>query len=187
MKTDLTLDQVHAVMVYAGQKLLEQTHAMDENKCDVEPGTSHDITGLEITLKMGDNQITIAPPPGTVCKREVGDNGDGTTNKHMPQKLFGTTILAECIYVLRKFRQSDRLIKLFFKAVKRSIAQSNTTEKALKEQAAERLGEDQAQAYLDELNTIVEFIRNSCPEQPNAMPRRILPPKRGLKPTVIVH
>jgi hypothetical protein len=174
----MKLAETQRALLYAAMKLAEQAHNSETTECELSPGYDQSLDGLTITIRQGQNTVVIKPVPGTNLVREVGTNGDGTTDKRATQRLFGTAVLAECIQTLSKFNQSDKMLRLFWLVIKRAIRKGNVTQDELENKIGKRAAET--------LRQTIEEIRQSVPAAPNATPRSIKPPKRGLKPTVEV-
>ena len=173
----MKLNEQQRRMIYAALKLCEQSHDMETTKCEIPVGTAS-LDGLTITIQQGGDTITIKPAPGTVLEREAGGNGDGTTDKRATQRLFGTAMMAEALHVLGKFNQDKRILRMFWIVIRRAIRRGNITQAELESQLGKRASERLAQT--------MEEIRQACPPAPNATPRSIKPPKRGMKPTVSI-
>ena len=174
----MKLNEKQRGMIYSSLKLLEQSQDMESTGCELSPGFSENLDGMTITIQHGGDTITVRPAPGTTLQRELGGNGDGTTDKRATQRLFGTAILAEALHTLGKFKQDKRVMRLFWLVIRRAIRRGNITQAELENELGKRASE--------RLNQTIEEIRQACPPSPNATPRSIKPPKRGMKPTVSV-
>lgn len=172
------LSQSKRAMLYTAMKLLGQVHDNEADKCEVEPGTAHSMQDVTITITRGDETITVKAAPGTMLTRDTGMNGDGTEDKRMPQRMFGTAILANALLTCDKFRQAEKVKKVMLRIVRRAIRQATDTKSSIEKELTKK--------QLRELEAMVKELRDNAPKQANATARKVETPKKGMLPTVTV-